>query len=205
MSTICVFCGSSSGIDPAFVTAAADLGTAIAVAGHRLVYGGGDVGLMGVVADAVLAAGGEVTGVITEQLLALEVGHADLTSLEVTADMHSRKARMAELADGVIVLPGGFGTYEEAFEVLTWNQLGIVSMPIVFLDVVVDDEAGGGAAGSEFSRGFYEPLFDFIDGAVAAGFMKPEHGALAQRASSAADAVGIAVGPPPRFTRKWVG
>lgn len=196
-----MFCGSSSGIDPAFRTAAADLGAAIAAAGHDLVYGGGDVGLMGVVADAVLGGGGAVTGVITEQLLALEVGHANLTELEVTPDMHTRKARMAELADGVVVLPGGFGTYEEAFEVLTWNQLGIVSMPIVFLDVEIGAETDAHSGGT----GFFSPLFDFIDGAVAAGFMKPDHGALAQRASSAADAVRIAVGTAPSFTRKWVG
>ena len=194
-----MFCGSSSGTDPAFRAVAAELGAAIAAAGHGLVYGGGDVGLMGIVADAVLDGGGAATGVITEQLLALEVGHANLTHLEVTPDMHARKARMADLADGVIVLPGGFGTYEEAFEVLTWNQLGIVSMPIVFLDV---DAAGDGGTSS---RGFYAPLFDFLDGAVAAGFMKPEHGALAQRSSSAADAVHIAAGPAPSFTRKWVG
>ncbi len=199
MSTICVFCGSSSGTDPAFQAAAAELGATIAAAGHGLVYGGGDVGLMGIVADAVLDAGGEVTGVITEQLLALEVGHVNLTNLEVTPDMHMRKARMAELADGVIVLPGGFGTYEEAFEVLTWNQLGIVSMPIVFLDVQTGEQAEPTASS------FYDPLFNFIDGAVAAGFMKPEHGALAQRASEAAKAVAIAAGPAPSFTRKWVG
>ncbi len=154
---------------------------------------------MGIVANAVLDAGGKVTGVITEQLLALEVGHVNLTNLEVMPDMHTRKARMAELADGVIVLPGGFGTYEEAFEVLTWNQLGIVSMPIVFLDVQT------GRHPEPADGSFFAPLFDFIDGAVAAGFMKPEHGGLAQQASSAAEAVSIAAGPAPLFTRKWVG
>ena len=156
MSTICVFCGSSSGNDSAYRDAATELGTAIAHGGHALVYGGGDVGLMGVVADAVLAAGGEVTGVITEQLLALEVGHDSLTALEVMSDMHTRKARMAELADGVVVLPGGFGTYEEAFEVLTWNQLGIVSAPIIFLDVRTGEHAAAGVS-------FFGALFDFID------------------------------------------
>ena len=188
-----MFCGSSSGTDPAFRAAAADLGAAIVASGHGLVYGGGDVGLMGVVADAVLDAGGEVTGVITEQLLALEVGHVNLTNLEVAPDMHARKARMAELADGVVVLPGGFGTYEEAFEVLTWNQLGIVSAPVVFLDVEFD------------GHGFFTSLFEFMDGAVAAGFMQAAHGGLAQRATDAADAVAIASGPAPAFTRKWVG
>ncbi|WP_394936885.1 TIGR00730 family Rossman fold protein [uncultured Ilumatobacter sp.] len=193
MSNICVFCGSSSGTDPAFRAAAVELGAAIAASDHGLVYGGGGVGLMGVVADAVLDAGGEVTGVITEQLLALEVGHVNLTNLEVLPDMHTRKARMAELSGGVVVLPGGFGTYEEAFEVLTWNQLGIVAAPIVFLDVDVNGQS------------FFASLFDFIDGAVAAGFMKPEHGDLAQRATDPIEAVAIAAGPAPSFTRKWVG
>ena len=149
--------------------------------------------MMGIVADAVLDAGAEVTGVITEQLLALEVGHVNLTNLEVLPDMHARKARMAELSDGVVVLPGGFGTYEEAFAVLTWNQLGIVAAPIVFLDVDVNGQS------------FFASLFDFIDGAVAAGFMKPEHGDLAQRATDPIEAVAIAAGPAPSFTRKWVG
>ena len=103
--------------------------------------------------------------------------------------MHSRKARMAELGDGVVVLPGGFGTYEEVFEILTWNQLGIVSMPVTFLDI----------------DGFYEPLLSFIAGAVEAGFLKPEHGALASASSSAADAVAMATKPAPAYSPKWVG
>ena len=135
MAVICVFCGSSSGSDPVFVNAALSLGATIANDGHRLVYGGGHVGLMGVVADAALAAGGSVTGVMTEQLVAAEVAHRGLTELEVTATMHARKARMAELSDGVIVLPGGFGTLDETFEMITWNQLGLVAVPVVFLDV----------------------------------------------------------------------
>ncbi len=184
-----MFCGSSSGFDDSFREAAESLGHEIAVNGHRLVYGGGCVGLMGVVADAVLVAEGDVTGVITEQLHALEVAHVGLTALEVVISMHARKARMAELADGVIVLPGGFGTYDEAFEILTWNQLGIVSIPVVFLDV--DD--------------FYSPLLAFVSGAVDAGFMKPDHGALARSARTAADAVTMATSPPADFTPKWVG
>ena len=193
MSNICVFCGSSSGTDQRYRAAAVELGAAIAASNHDLVYGGGDVGLMGVVANSVLEGGAEVTGVITEQLLALEVGHINLTNLEVLPDMHTRKARMAQLSDGVVVLPGGFGTYEEAFEVLTWNQLGIVAAPIVFLDVEVNGQS------------FFASLFDFIDGAVSAGFMKPEHGGLAQRATNPIEAVAIASGPAPLFTRKWIG
>jgi len=204
VSNICVFCGSSTGVDPAFRQAARALGTAISAGGHGLVYGGGDVGLMGVVADAVLAGGGEVTGVITEQLLALEVGHRNLTRLEVTPTMHARKARMTELADGVVVLPGGFGTYEEAFELLTWNQLGIVAMPIAFLDVQSVATGAGAGAGAGEQRSFFASLFDFIDGAVRAGFMKRDHGALAQIVTDAASAVSIAAGRAPAFTRKWV-
>jgi len=189
MANIVVFCGSSSGFDPVFRGAAEQLGTQIAQSGHTLVYGGGSVGLMGAVADAVMAAGGEVIGVITEQLAALEVGHDGLTRLEVEPSMHARKARMAEMADGFVALPGGFGTYDETFEVLTWNQLGIIATPVVFFDV----------------DGFYEPLLEFIEGAVTAGFMKPDHGALARRATSAAEAVEMAAGPPVAVTPKWVG
>ena len=189
MANICVFCGSSSGFDPIHREAASDLGTEIAEQGHRLVYGGGDVGLMGTVADAVTAAGGEVVGVITEQLAALELSHAGITELVVETSMHERKARMASLADGVVVLPGGFGTYDESFEILTWNQLGLVAVPVVFFDV----------------GGFYAPLLEFVAGAVAAGFMKPDHGALAMSASSASDAVEAATRPPAEFTPKWVG
>ena len=189
VKSLAVFCGSSSGFDDTYGRAAESLGTELAGRGHRLVYGGGHVGLMGVVADAVMAAGGEVVGVITEQLLSLEVAHVGLTLLEVESTMHARKARMAELADGVIVLPGGFGTYDEAFEILTWNQLGIVSIPVVFFDV----------------DGFFAPLFELVDRAVSAGFMKPDHGALAVRASTAVDAVELATRAAGPFTPKWVG
>ena len=150
VASIGVFCGSSSGSNPRFGEAAVDLGRALADQRHRLVYGGGHVGLMGTVADAALDAGGEVIGVITEHLVGAEVAHQRLTTLEVTGSMHARKARMAELSDGVIVLPGGFGTLDEAFELLTWNQLGLIGAPVVFLDV----------------DGFFDPLFEFIDRAV---------------------------------------
>lgn len=187
--SVAVFCGSSSGLSPVYRKAALAVGEALAARDCHLVYGGGHVGLMGAVADAVLGAGGSVTGVITEQLLQLEVAHEGLTTLEVVADMHERKARMAELADGVIVLPGGFGTYEEMFEILTWNQLGIISMPVVLLDV----------------DGFFTPLVDLVAGAVAAGFMKPDHGSLLRRAADAVEAVRIASLPAAPFTPKWVG
>jgi len=188
VASIVVFCGSSSGFDAKYRAAAEALGAEIARHGHQLVYGGGHVGLMGAVADAALAAGGGVTGVITEQLHALEVGHTGLTSLEIELDMHARKARMAALSDGVIVLPGGFGTCDETFEILTWNQLGLVAIPVVFFDV----------------DGFYQPLFDFIGGAVSAGFMRRDHEALALRADTAAEAVSMATQPPAAFIAKWV-
>ena len=193
---IAVFCGSRSGIDERFRHVAVEVGQAMARGGHERVYGGGDVGLMGAVAGAVLEAGGAATGVITQQLWDLEVGHRGLTHLEVVEDMHARKARMAELADAVIVLPGGFGTYDEAFEILTWNQLGLVAMPVVFLDLVTGAGNGGG---------FYAPIFEMIASAVAAGFMKPDHGELALRASSAAEAVEVAAAPAAAFTPKWGG
>ncbi len=187
MAAICVFCGSSSGSDPVFAETARSLGAALAAGGHRLVYGGGHVGLMGVVADAVLAEGGAVTGVMTEQLVAAEVAHLGLTQLEVTPSMHARKARMAELSDGVIVLPGGFGTLDEAFEMVTWNQLGLVAVPVVFLDVA----------------GYFGALFEFIERTVSAEFVSTANAALARRASTIDDAVRLAVSTPDAFTPKW--
>lgn len=189
MANVLVFCGSSSGSSPVHREAAAELGAAIGTGGHGLVFGGGSVGLMGVVADATIQAHGRVVGVITEQLHALEIAHVGLDELVIEATMHARKARMAAMADGVVVLPGGFGTYDEVFEILTWNQLGLVSTPVVFFDV----------------DGFYAPLLDFVANAARAGFMKPEHAALASRATSATEAVEIAVRPAGPFTSKWVG
>ena len=184
-----MFCGSSSGNAPRFVEAARGLGVAIAADGHRLVYGGGHVGLMGVVADAALANGGRVTGVMTEQLVAAEVAHLGLTELEVTSSMHARKARMAELSDGVIVLPGGFGTLDEAFEMITWNQLGLVIVPVVFLDV----------------DGYFGALFEFIAASVSAEFVSPANAALARRASTVDEALEFALSIPDAFTPKWLG
>lgn len=152
-----------------------------------LVYGGGNVGLMGIVADAVLAGGRRVTGVITEHLVDGEVAHQSLTKLEVVDTMHQRKARMIELADGVVVLPGGFGTLEEAFEVLTWNQLGLTAMPVVFFDVV----------------DFFAPLFAMLEVGIEAGFVKPGHGHLAQRSVTAESAVELACREPASYQPKW--
>lgn len=189
---LCVFCGSNSGASPAYAEAARFLGASMAERGLGLVFGGGRVGLMGVVADAVLAGGGEVIGVMPGHLVDREVGHTGLTRLEVTGSMHERKARMAELSDGVIVLPGGFGTFEEALEVLTWNQLGLLGVPVVFLDV----------------ERFFEPLFELFDRAVEARFVRAEHRALAQRAATVADALDRATAVSPNTVSggpdKWI-
>ena len=155
----CVFCGSSRGNNSAHFAAAQNLGRELAQRGIGLVYGGGHVGLMGALADAALAAGGHVIGVIPESLLAKEVGHRGLPDLRVVKTMHERKALMAELSDGFIALPGGFGTFEEFFEVLTWSQLGLHAKPCGVLNVA----------------GFFTPLLQLIDHAVAEGFTRPAH------------------------------
>ena len=155
----CVFCGSSRGNNSAHFAAAQNLGRELAQRGVGLVYGGGHVGLMGALADAALAAGGHVIGVIPESLLAKEVGHRGLPDLRVVKTMHERKALMAELSDGFIALPGGFGTFEEFFEVLTWSQLGLHAKPCGVLNIA----------------GFFTPLLQLIDHAVAEGFIRPAH------------------------------
>jgi len=162
MRSVCVFCGSSTGTDPTYRAAAARVGGLIARRGLRLVYGGGNVGLMGVVADAALAAGGEVIGVIPEALLARELGHGGVTELRVVGSMHERKALMADLSDGFVALPGGFGTLEEFCEVLTWAQLGIHRKPCGLLDV----------------GGYWSHLIALFDQALAEGFLQPEVRAL---------------------------
>ena len=159
MARLCVFCGSSPGTDPRYLEAARDMGRALARRGLGLVYGGGSVGLMGAVADAALAAGGEAIGVIPRVLQIRELAHRSLTTLHVVGSMHERKALMAELSDGFVALPGGMGTLEELSEVLTWAQLGIHARPIGLLDVA----------------GYYQPLADFFDRAVGAGFLRPAH------------------------------
>lgn len=188
MTRLCLYCGSNAGASPVYAAKAARFGKALANRGIGLVYGGGSVGLMGVAADAALAAGGEVIGVITEQLLAAEVAHRDLTALEVVPTMHDRKARMEALADGFVVLPGGFGTVDEMAEMLTWNQLGIVAKPVVLLDV--DD--------------FWAPLLAWMEGAVAAGFVRPSHRMLAQRARTVDEAIALATGAAPLTPHKWL-
>ena len=158
MKSICVYCGSNAGGDPTYAARAKALGARLAAENLALVYGGGNVGLMGIVADAVLEHGGEVVGVIPQQLVDWEVAHKGVTRLEVVANMHERKMRMFDLADAFVALPGGFGTLDEMFEMLTWRQLGIGDKPCAFLDV----------------DGFYAPLLQMIDRMVAERFLHPE-------------------------------
>jgi hypothetical protein len=162
LHAVTVFCGSSAGTNPAFRDAAVALGRALAVSGRTLVYGGGHVGLMGLLADAALGAGGHVVGVIPEALMAREVGHRGLPDLRVVGSMHERKALMADLGDAFVALPGGFGTLDELFEAVTWAQLGFHRKPIGLLDV----------------DGYFEPLLRFADRSVADGFVRAEHRSL---------------------------
>jgi uncharacterized protein (TIGR00730 family) len=162
IKALCVYCGSSTGQDPAHATAARALGQQLAEHGIRLVYGGGHVGLMGIIADAALEAGGKVTGIIPAALMDSEVGHDKLTQLLVVRDMHERKAQMAEHADGFIALPGGIGTLEELFEVWTWLQLGYHEKPVGLLNV----------------QGFYDQLLGFLDTQRDSGFLRREHRSL---------------------------
>lgn len=158
MRTICVYCGSNAGSDPVYAAQAKALGARLAADGIALIYGGGNVGLMGIVADAVLENGGEVIGVIPQQLVDWEVAHRGVTRLEVVDSMHTRKARMFELSDGFVALPGGFGTLDEMFEMLTWRQLGLGKKPCAFLDV----------------NGFWQPLMAMLDTMVRERFLHAE-------------------------------
>lgn len=156
---VCVFCGSSPGTDPVHIETARAMGRLLARRGLGLVFGGGHVGLMGAVADAALAEGGEVTGVIPRALELRELAHGGLTRLLVVGSMHERKARMAELSDAFVALPGGMGTLDELAEIVTWAQLGLHGKPCGLLDV----------------RGYFQPLVAFFDRAEAEGFVRPEH------------------------------
>ena len=158
MKSICVYCGSNPGSKPVYTERAIALGDRIARDGLRLVYGGGNVGLMGTVANAVLAGGGEVTGVIPQQLADWEVAHRGLTELEIVGSMHERKSRMFDLSDAFVALPGGFGTMEEIFEMLTWRQLGIGNKPCAFLDVA----------------GYWSPIAAMMDRMVGDRFLHPD-------------------------------
>lgn len=188
MKSICVFCGSSPGNDPVHAEGARAMGAEIARRGLVLVYGGGAVGLMGIVADAALAAGGEVHGIIPRALREKEVGHHGLTRLEIVETMHIRKARMAELADGFIAMPGGIGTFEELFEIWTWAQLGIHRKPLGFLNIA----------------GFYDPLHTFLDNTTAAGFLRQTHRDMAMTETDPAALLDRMEAYVPTAQIKWV-
>lgn len=185
---VAVFCGSNVGTDPAYAHAARDLGELLVERGIDLVYGGGHVGLMGVVADAVLAGGGEVTGVIPQDLWDKEVGHRGLTELLIVDSMHERKLAMADRADAFVALPGGVGTFEELFEAITWTQLGIHAKPAGLLDVA----------------GFYRPLLDFLDSTVDAGFLRPGHRAMVRSATEPAALLDALAAWEPVDAPKWL-
>ena len=188
MKSICVFAGSSAGTRQAYGAAAEALGGAIAARGCRLVYGGGRVGLMGVLADAALAAGGEVIGVIPEALMRKEVGHQGLTDLRVVQTMHQRKALMSELSDAVIALPGGLGTLEELFEILTWAQLGIHAKPCGMLN----------------ADGYYDDLLRFLGQTVGEGFVRREHRDMILAATEPEALLDLMAAYTPRYTAKWM-
>jgi uncharacterized protein (TIGR00730 family) len=174
---VAVYCGSADGNDPAYLAEAQALGTAISVAGLGLVYGGASVGLMGAVANAALAGGAEVIGVLPNVLAGKEIAHAGLTRLELVSTMHQRKARMAELADAFLILPGGYGTLEELLEVVTWAQLRLHAKPCILIN----------------TAGYWNGLLAFLDTAVTAGFLKAKNRALLQVAEDANEAVAMVV------------
>ena len=175
MKRLAVYCGSSPGTDPAFADAARATGEEMARRGIGLVYGGGRLGLMGIVADAVLAGGGEAHGVIPQALIDLEVAHRGLTELHVVGSMHERKAKMTELTDAFVALPGGIGTFDELFEAWTWNALGYHAKPFALFNVA----------------GFWDGLLAFLDTATASGFMSPARRAQLLVADDIGEAIGM--------------
>ena len=188
MTTICVYCGSSPGNDPAFLRAAREVGGLIAQRGISLVYGGGNSGLMGVVADAVLAAGGQVVGVIPDNFVRQELAHNGLTKLHVVSTMHERKALMASLADGFLALPGGIGTLEEIAEVFVWTQLGLHTKPCALLNI----------------NGYYDPLVSFLTRMTDARFLRAEQLSQLIVAREPAEALDRLLSFTPTVVDKWM-
>lgn len=170
---ICVYCGSSNGKDSSILDMASDFGRELARQNIGLVYGGSSLGVMGTLADAVMENGGEVTGVIPGNLFSKEVAHTGITELITVADMHERKYTMADLADAFVALPGGFGTMEELFEIITWNQIGIIDKPVTLLNW----------------KGFYTPLLDMIHHAAEAGFIKQANIDILQTSETVDDCI----------------
>ena len=185
LTSLCVYCGARPGADQAYAQEAVRLGRQLAERGVTLVTGGGHVGLMGVCADAALDAGGRVVGVIPKHLMSRELGHRGLTELHVTDDMHSRKAKMFDLADAFAVLPGGLGTLDETLEMVTWRQLGLHDKPIVLIDI----------------GGYWTPLLGMIERAVEAGFAGPDARDLVITVGQVDEVIpAIEAAPPPRVT-----
>jgi uncharacterized protein (TIGR00730 family) len=188
MKRLCVFAGSSTGQRPEYLAAAVQLGQVLSARGIELVYGGARVGLMGAIADAVLAGGGHVTGVIPSALVEKEVAHSGLTDLRVVTSMHERKALMAELADAFIALPGGWGTLDEMFEILTWAQLGLHRKPCGLLNV----------------RGYFDQMLSFLDHTMEQGFVRREYASLlavSDTPTALLDALAVQTPPP---LEKWI-
>ena len=188
MARICVFCASTPGLRPSYAEGARALARALVDGGHSLVYGGGNVGLMGVIADAVMAQGGEVVGVIPHTLMAREIGHTGVTRLHVVDSMHERKALMADLSDAFVALPGGVGTFEELFEAITWTQLGLHRKPCGLLNV----------------DGFYDGLLQFLDHAWAEGFIKPETRAIVSAGTDPAALLRTLLATPMPAVPQWI-
>jgi uncharacterized protein (TIGR00730 family) len=188
MRRVCVYAGSNLGSDPVYADAAKALAHLLAERGIGLVYGGGHVGLMGVLADAALAAGGEVIGVMPQALVDREIGHRGLTELRIVGSMHDRKALMADLSDAFVAVPGGIGTLEELIEIYTWSQLGIHSKACGVLNV----------------RGYYDALAAFLDHAVEEGFLRPQHRAVLGVAADPGELLDRLDAFEPPTVRKWL-
>jgi uncharacterized protein (TIGR00730 family) len=188
MRRVCVYAGSNLGSDPVYTDAAKALAHLLAERGIGLVYGGGHVGLMGVLADAALAAGGEVIGVMPQALVDREIGHRGLTELRIVGSMHDRKALMADLSDAFVAVPGGIGTLEELIEIYTWSQLGIHSKACGVLNV----------------RGYYDALAAFLDHAVEEGFLRPQHRAVLSVAADPGELLDRLDAFEPPTVRKWL-
>ncbi len=189
LGSVCVYCASSLGNEPAFAAVAQETGEALARAGIRLVYGGGSAGLMGALADAALAAGGEVTGVLPRRLFSREVAHLGLSEMIEVESMHARKQKMFELSDAFVALPGGLGTFEELLETTTWAQLGLHAKPIATLDV----------------NGYWDPFHELLARAVARGLMKPASLGLVVRVGAVGELLGALEGYEPPTAERFVG
>ena len=187
MQRVCVYCGSNSGFDPAFVSAAAAVGKMLAENGMGLIYGGGSVGLMGAAADAALLAGGEVTGIIPRKLITMEVEHRGLTKLIEVDTMHERKWLMMENSDAFLVLPGGYGTLEELFEVITWLQLGFHNKPVCLFNV----------------NGYYDALLTFLETMETSGLISQIHRGLLRVATNVEDVLPLLKVELPEHVGKW--